>query len=505
MKATCIYFSLIIISVLGFISCGDKDEPSIHAPNSKSDNEITNEWIYDKMKRVYLWNEELPNTPNYTHSPESFFKSILYNPGSIDGDRFSWIEKDQSKSKSLYAEANLGFDYIPNSYFASVDAKNSSIGLFVISVSDGAEAKAKGVKRGQVIYEVNGTPVTYDNYKTILTNSTNLTLGIYNKVGQKETLKPFTAYAEESSPVFLSKIITTNNGTKVGYLIYNAFERNADNKDNNYEYDIELIESIRAMGNIDEFVLDLRYNLGGYLTSAMDLASALVPNRNTKNIFVKETYNKYYTDSLTTKYGTDALNEYFQDKVLGTQIDIQKLNLKRLYVLATGYSASASELVIHGLRPYMTVNHIGETTVGKDKASQTIKSDDKRILWQLQPIISRIADKHGVGNYINGLSPNKSDYMISELDEGYQMVSAYYQDDNGNEIKTQLPLLSDWKGGFGELGDPTEPLLAKALGDIDPTMRIKTTKSSTYHEWLPKKVPFIKSDKEKRAITIIDK
>lgn len=506
MKVKHLFLLPITILSLSFFSCGDKDEsiidPPTPTPNNKSNNEITNEWVYDKMKRVYLWNTNLPTFPDYTKDPETFFKGILYKFNDINGDRFSWIEEDKSKKKSLYAEANLGFDYMPNSYFASLDAKSSSLGLFVISVNDNTDAKAKGVKRGQVIYEVNGIPVTYDNYKTILSSPTNIILGVYNKAGRKETLKAFSASAPQSSPIFLSRVITTNSGVKVGYLMYNAFERNSDNVDNNYEYDIKLIESIRNLGTVDEFVLDLRYNLGGYLTSAMNLASALVPNRSAKNIFAKEKYNEYYTDSLTAKYGTDALNEYFQDKVMGTQVDIPRLNLKRLYVLATNYTASASELVIHGLRPYMTVNHVGETTVGKDKASQTIKSDDERILWQLQPIISRITDKNDIGNYINGLPPT---YKVSELEEGYEMVSAYYQDEDGKKVETQLPLLSAWKGGFSELGDPTEPLLAEALANIDPTMRIKKIKSATYYNWSSKKVPFIKSDKEKRAITIIDK
>lgn len=511
MKARYLFLLLTTISTLGFLACSDNDDETIPTPTptptptEKTVNEITNEWIYDQMKRVYLWNEELPAPASisYTQAPDKFFENILYKYQDINGDRFSWIEEDKSKSKSLFATDNLGFDYIPSSFFTSA-SEYSSVGLFIVSVNPGSDAEAKGVRRGQVIYQVNGTTVTSTNYKTILNGTGNYNLAIYNNNGRREALPSFSASASKPSPIFLSKVITTNNGIKVGYLMYNAFERNSDDNVNNYEYDIQLIEKIRELGNsgITEFVLDLRYNLGGYLTSAMDLASALVPNRNTKNIFAKESYNKYYTDSLTTQYGTNAFNEYFLDKVYGTKVDIPRLNLNRLYVIATENTASASELVIHGLRPYITVNHIGLTTVGKDKASQTIKSEDKRILWQLQPIISRLTDANGVGNYINGLTPT---HEVSEWHEGYNMVDAYYDDDNGNRVKIQSPYLSEWKGGFGELGDPNEPLLAEALAQITGIKRAQTTKSTAQRNWVAKKVPFIKSDKDKRAITIIDK
>ncbi|MDR1884072.1 MAG: hypothetical protein LBR26_15030 [Prevotella sp.] len=491
----------ILITVLApFFGACEKDED----PDSSTDEEFTNKWTYNWMKRVYFWNEQLPKSPDHMQSPDKFFYDILYKYNSVDGDRFSWIEKDQSKqTKSLFADTGLGFDYIPQSYFTAPGSPNSVLGFFVISVDKGSDAEKKGVERGQVIHEVNKTPVTYDNYETVLKGAASYTLGIYNKAGQKQTLAAFSPSAPQPAPVFLSKVITAKNGVKVGYLVYNAFERNSDGVDKNYEYDIQLIEKIRELNSlgVTEFVLDLRYNLGGYLTSAMDLASALVPNRNTRNIFTKETYNKYYTDSLTARYGPDAFNEYFLDKVYGTQVDIPRLNLNRLYVIATGYTASASELLMHGLRPYMPVWHIGETTVGKDKGSQTIKSDDKRILWQLQPLISKFTDADGKGDYINGLSP---DYEVSEWEEGYEMVDAFYIDEKGNKIENRLPLLSVWKGGFSELGDESEPLLAEALALITGIPR-KTTKSATDGNWAPQKVPFVKFDTKKRAVTIIDK
>lgn len=481
MKAKFIF--LLPIFILALVACSDngndgKDpEDPTTGEEELTDTELTNKWAYRKMQSLYLWNTELPTSPDYTQDPEDFFYGILYNYGNVNGDRFSWIEEDTSKgTKSLYAGSNLGFEYLPRSYAPDEDARSSSLGLFVLYVYEGSDAEAKGLKRGQVIYKVNNTNVTNDNYETILQGTTSLNLSVYNNLGKQVTLETIQANESKKSPVFISKVIP---GTKIGYLMYTGFERGPDENDlDNYEYDIELIESISALNSqgITDFVLDLRYNLGGYLTSAMDLASALVPNRKTSNIFAKEEYNTFFQDSITNKFGKDALNEYFLDKAYGTSTSIPQLSLSKLYVLTSNYTASASELVIHGLKPYMTVFQIGETTVGKDKASMTVQSDDSRIKWQLQPIISRLTDANGEGNYINGLTP---DSEVSEWAEGYTMQSGwYYYDDNGNKVDIELPLLSEWTSGLTELGDPSEPLLAEAIAQITTgTSRVKTTKS----------------------------
>jgi C-terminal processing protease CtpA/Prc len=504
---------ILLITTLFLFACTDdeivpKDNGGSSSGSALTDEEYTNQWIYDTMSRIYLWNDKLPASPDYTRQPTEFFYNILYKYRQMDGDRFSWIEEDQSKkarTKALFADVTLGFDCIPMNYFPDTRSESSSIGLFVISVDEGSDAQAKGLKRGQVIYQVNEINVNYDNYETILDNLTFCMLGVYNSRGQTEVLQPFDASALKPSPVFISKVITSSN-VKIGYLMYNAFERSPSGRDDSFEYDIELIQKIKRLKEegITEFVLDLRYNLGGYLTSAMNLASALVPNRSTENIFVKEQYNAYFTDSLEKKYGENMFNEYFLDRVYGTGMEIPELNLKRLHVIATDYTASASELIIHGLKPYMEVRHTGQTTVGKDKGSITVKTDDRRILWQLQPIISRLTNAEDTGDYIHGLVP---DYEISEWEEGYYMGDAYYKnEDNGEIVYTQLPLLSTWKGGLHELGDPQEPLLAAAIAQITGVVsHTKSSKTAAPANWTARRVPQVRKFDRKRAVTLIDK
>ena len=498
MKVKLLFLLLLLLS---FNACKDNDDPTPTPTPELTDDEFTNQWAYNKMKSLYLWNTELPSSPDYTLDPETFFESILYKYREVNGDRFSWIEEDVSKIKALYADTNLGFECLPIPYFAYINQTGTtytSVGFLVLYVYEDSDAYKKGLRRGQVIYEVNNTEITTKNYSTLLTDVSSVSLSVYNNEGKKVDLGSIQTTEGKKSPVFLSKVITATTGTKIGYLMYTGFERNSDDVDDNYEYDIELIESIRTLNSqgITDFVLDLRYNPGGYLTSAMDLASALVPSRKASNIFAKETYNTHFQDSIVKKYGSNALNEYFLDKVFGTNVSIPNLNLTTLYVLAGEYTASASELVMHGLKPYMTVVHIGETTVGKDKASMTVTSDNERIKWQLQPLISRLTDANGKGNYINGLTP---DVEVSEMEEAYTMQGARYED--GTE--TQCPDLSKWIGGLAELGDPSEPLLAEAIAKITGVARVKTKSAVSASDRIPVQVPKLKYN-EGRQRTIID-
>lgn len=503
---------LALVMPLAFTSCEDKEDPIVKPdpdpdpnPTEKTNNEMTNEWIYDKMKRVYLWNDKLPSSPSYKAEPKDFFYGILYDYGKKTGDLFSWIEADKSKEKKDEAAGSfLGFTYMPAAYFENEKSENSSVGFFVTSVREGSDAEKQGLKRGQLIYKVDNTTITSSNYLSLLDKGS-FVLSVYDN-GSQVNLPQIQANSSNNSPIILNKVLEVGQRgekVKVGYLMYNAFERGPGDGTTNYEYDIELINTIGDLSSkgVTEFVLDLRYNPGGYLTSAMALSSALVPSdkvpNRTEKIFLTEKYNDYFQDSLVNKYGKNALNEYFLDKLYGAKNDIPRLNLKRLYVIATENSASASEAVIHGLRPYMEIQHVGLTTVGKDKASITVQSNDKRILWQLQPLVSRLTNSEGDGNYINGLKP---DIEVSEWEECYEMVDAYYTE-GGKQVDIRVPLASPWKGGFKELGDENEPLLAAAIAHItgkEKSVSVKSTVSKAKIQ-----VPHIKRD-ETRFKAIID-
>jgi C-terminal processing protease CtpA/Prc len=142
----------------------------------------------------------------------------------------------------------------------------------------------------------------------------------------------------------------------------------------------------------------------------------------------------------------EALKNKFADKIGTTAIN--SLGLSKIYILTSRSTASASELVINGLKPYMTVEQIGDVTVGKNVGSVTLydsptfgnENRNPNHRYAMQPIVLKIANSAGYGEYFNGLTPN---YLLKE---NY--------------------------GNLGVLGDASEPLLSTALGKISGTAKM---------------------------------
>jgi C-terminal processing protease CtpA/Prc len=130
----------------------------------------------------------------------------------------------------------------------------------------------------------------------------------------------------------------------------------------------------------------------------------------------KAQYNSMLHSYLVDQYGSSSLNDYFTDKIEQTDKNpatpINTLNMKRVYFLVSDNTASASELLINGLRPLMDVKVIGINTNGKYTGSTTIKDYDEsgnvnpNHKWAMQPIIVKYTNSIGVSDYIDGLDPD---------------------------------------------------------------------------------------------------
>ncbi len=129
-------------------------------------------------------------------------------------------------------------------------------------------------------------------------------------------------------------------------------------------------------------------------------------------------YNSIVHNSLLKEYGANYNKDYFIDMIEGTKIPIPSLNLPRLYVLTSGWTASASEFIINGLKPYMDVVLIGETTYGKNVGSISIyeENDSKNKWGGMQPIIVRYANSLGQSDFTSGFLPN---YEVDEFKDLY--------------------------------------------------------------------------------------
>lgn len=423
-------------------------------PADNNNNEYVNNWILDNMSTYYYWNELIPKETDKSQTPDNYFESILYkyNPVTApDGDRFSWIESDYTELMSSLngvVPNEIGFDV--TLYYA--DETSTNIIGQVNYVKKGTPAQASGVKRGMWFHKVNGKTLTASNYRDLLTvTDASVTIDFADPIfdqssriigysnSNEKTLQTVAEYSE--NPVYMDTVLVRDQH-KIGYFVYHFFA--PDDGHNNSAYDLamnDVFGRFKSAG-ITDLVLDLRYNSGGRTTSSQLLASEIVPRVADSLLFTYYRYNLEYNAQYIKAYGAKSLNTYFTTKVLRNDAVIGTINNignqlnGKVYVLTGPYTASASEQVINGLKPYMDVVLIGDTTYGKNVASFTIydEKNSKINKWGMQPIVAKYFNCLGKSDFTSGFAP---DFEVKEA---------------GRFMK--------------EFGDPTEPLLNKAIDDI---------------------------------------
>lgn len=445
MKKTVQFTLLLFIAVFIFQSCQDNDDV---APSA---NLEVQDFIWKGLNQYYLWQPDVPNlgddrfaNQNALNSflsgyskPETLFDALRVNE-SID--RFSWIVDNylelegQLQGTSKNNGVEFGLSYMPGS--------TTEIFGYVKYIIANSDAATKNIKRGDFFTAVNGTKITLNNYNSLLFGANeNYTLNLadYNGttiVGNGKSVS-LTKTVLTENPILVNKVLITPGSHKIGYLMYNAFYADFDTKLN------DAFGELKSAG-ITDLVLDLRYNSGGSILSATRLAS-MITGQFTGKVFAKQQWNPKI-QAFFEKEDPNSLNNYFTDKISNTPIN--SVNMNRVYILTANGTASASELVINGLKPHIDVVQIGDVTVGKNVGSVTVYdspdfTDEKRNpnhKYAMQPIVLKIVNSAGFGDYFNGLQPN---YTLKET------------------LST-----------LGTLGDTAEPLLSAAISKITGTGRM---------------------------------
>ncbi|MED5269356.1 MAG: S41 family peptidase, partial [Bacteroidota bacterium] len=281
------------------------------------------------------------------------------------------------------------------------------------------------IKRGYFFNKVNGSILTRDNYRDLLYNDSSLSNSFgfanlnYNSNQQCSNLvsNDISISLNKSrlvkDPIHISKTINLNE-KKIGYLMYNQFLGNVESENKNYNLELNNVFGEFKSEGIEELVLDLRYNPGGRISTSINLASMITGQFNNQ-IFAKEKWNSKLMDYWNENNPDNLINR-FVDDIDG--ISINSLNLNKVYILTTSRTASASELLINGLDPYIDVIHIGDYTVGKNQGSITVydyindnRDKNPNHKYAMQPIVLKIGNVAGYTDFPNGLVP---DYEIKE-------------------------------------------------------------------------------------------
>ena len=386
--------------------------------------------------------------------PEDLFNDLIYERQTVD--RFSVLVNDYIALEQLFAGVtkNNGMEY---GLFRFSQSSNNLYG-YVRYILPNTDAQTKGLQRGDLFNAVNGTQLTVDNYRSLLGSDTyTINLATYNDNGTPtsadDSVEPTSesvtlsksAYTE--NPIYIHNVLQVE-GHNVGYLMYNGFTGT-----NQFDSELNSVFGEFQAAVITDLVLDLRYNGGGSVATATWLAS-MITGQFTGDTFFTEQYNSDIQAQIIAEDPSFLINPFVDEMVkrntnneIVFQQTINHLNLNRVYVLTTGSTASASELVINGLKPYIDVVQIGTTTVGKYQASITVYDSENfgrananpNHTYAIQPLIYKSVNANGVTDYNSGLVPNIA------FGENF--------------------------ANLGVLGDINEPYLAAALMNIEDTGR----------------------------------
>lgn len=464
------YVLFLLVGGLALNACNKNDDEPANAPTETQEPEEevvveepaepidlqVQDFMWQTMNSYYFWQADVPVLADDRFATQAIYESYLAehpDPEAFlndellfSGDRFTFYSDDYRELTNFLAGVSksngleFGLSRIGNT---------DNIFGFVQYVIKNSDAASKDIRRGEYFIGVNGTNLTVNNYQNLLfgsndtytLNMADIANNTISPNGKEVTLTKQENLLED--PILVNTILTEGD-KKIGYLMYNQFQAGSGEALN------QVFGQFKSEG-VTDLVLDLRYNLGGRGTTAQILAS-LIYGTNSDQLMYRTRYNAkiqslFEPGELDNNFvGTTGTANGNTDSPLNT------LNLGEVYILATGSSASASELVMVGLEPYLNVVHIGSTTLGKNQGSLTFVDDPENgniydearedqinpeNQWAIQPIISRVENSAGFSDYADGLIPD-------------------------------IPLEEDIVN-LGTLGDRNEPLLARALQEITGT------------------------------------
>ena len=409
-----------------------------------------NYFAYNMMGTYYLWIDEIADA--FSHwgiydDPIQKVQEIRYkDDAGEDIDKWTRVTDDYASFIGAVSgnTKSYGFDY--GLYYT--DETMTDVCAVVRFTYPDSPAEKVGLKRGDTILKVNGKKMNEKNYYEIVTGE--LSGGDHVQLtfsdGREISLSAVSMYED---PVGCTAIFNTGS-KKIGYLHYSSFTLDSCK-------DLQTVFRNFKESGVTELILDLRYNTGGYSLTETLLASMIAPEEDVigKSIFATEVHNKKMSEEENeedsqTRFSTT--HSYSSNGKI-TMLDISDALLapKKVYMLVTDNSASASESLIGGLAPYVDMTLIGTKTYGKYCSGLIVSSKQ----WY------DAAQKE--------IDQNTYDEGIRYSDNwGIYVMYGRFADKNGKTLSMPKGIEPDielkdnpWDGY--ELGSPSETLLAKAL------------------------------------------
>lgn len=377
-------WGILLALAVGFSSCNpesDEVEPI------KVEDTIKKA-IFDSMKDWYYWTNELPTSVDVSSyaTNNDLLEDLMFRPL----DRWSYLTTSAAFNASFTGQASgaHGFSF----------AFDENERLFVAFVYDEAPAGKDGWQRGWEIIEINGRPISsYRNSN----GSYTFDLGA-NTVGVRNTFKMRLPDGSESTRTIEKGAFQTNSvllrdvyeveGKKVGHWVYQSFRATAGLTPTRSQEVDDSFAYFQQQG-IDELIIDLRYNGGGSVAVTEQILNYLVPSSASGRTMYTNRHNgNKFENNRTVNFNKRG-----------------SLNLSRIIFITSRGSASASELLINCLNPYMSLHIIGDDTYGKPVGSFPLSSFNRTLATndvELVPITFAIANADGRADYFDGFPAN---------------------------------------------------------------------------------------------------
>lgn len=433
-------FPIFLLGLL-FIGCNNNDdgptlteEPQTEEPVAEESvqlNSEVNDFIWKGLNYWYFWQNDVTDLADskdddtnayYTYlnnynSSKDLFDDLIYT----QADDFSWYIEDVDEQLNSFRGITKSYG-LNLGYLLRVSDTSDDVIIYVTYVTPDSPADQAGIKRGDFIYKVDGISMTINNYDVVnnIFRNENVSIGLAtvengSVVPQGNDIA-LSAVELTTNPIHHAEVLEVS-GTKIGYLMYTGFKATFHSELN------AVFGDFKSQG-ITELVLDLRYNGGGSILSSALLASMIYGEAGAEqDIFATLRYNnkRNAENGVSYPFFEDV---FLYDKTSSAYLGSEPMNrlngITTLYVLASERTASASEMIINGLLPYINVVIIGEKTVGKNEGSITVVDSpgtgdspysdlDNRNpnhTIGMQPIVLQVYNSNNSSDYADGFEPD---------------------------------------------------------------------------------------------------
>lgn len=323
--------------------------------------------VHDLLAGDYLWYQFLPRTdPASYDSPAAYLDAVRYRP--LDR-QFSYITSRAANDAFYDASQFVGFGF---------SVRSDASALSLLQVFDGSPASDAGLARGTRILEIDGRSVaariadaTID--EALEPASIDLVFDTGDGVLRRARLSKRVVTIPTVSAVDIFEV----SGRRAGYLHFRNFVEPS------YAALDAAFRSFREAG-VADLIVDLRYNGGGLVDVSTHLASLIGGARTSGQVYVEMRHNaRNASRNQTLRFATPSA----------------ALGLPRVLVITSRASASASELLINGLRPFIPVIVVGDTTYGKPVGQYAVPVCDSVVA----PVTFASVNALGAGGYFDGI------------------------------------------------------------------------------------------------------